>query len=103
MRHPALARDLVPIHEFRAELATWLDRVEKDGGPVVITQRGRAAAVLISPASLDELEDTRDLLRRVLRGLDDVAHDRSHEDEAIWDKVDTVLGAMDRDGADPVA
>ena len=91
MKRPALAKDLVPVHEFRANLARWMDQLEQTGRPVVITQRGRAAAVLVDPTMLDEIDDAREVVARVLRGLEDVAEGRVHEDEEVWADVDAVI------------
>ena len=40
-------QDLVPVQELRAGLARFIDKVERSGRPLVVTQRGRAAAVLL--------------------------------------------------------
>lgn len=102
MRRAALARDLVPVHEFRKDLATWFRRVEEDGGPVIVTQHGKAAVALVSPDALDELEVRRELIERVLRGLDDLEHGRVHEDAEVWAEVDGVIQVAEQKHADPV-
>jgi antitoxin StbD len=55
--------DLLPISELRQRQNEILRRIETS--PVVLTQHGRAAAVLVSPecwnAIVEELEDLRDL------------------------------------------
>ncbi|MBC8423258.1 type II toxin-antitoxin system Phd/YefM family antitoxin, partial [bacterium] len=53
MRHPRLSEDLVPVNEFRSNLADWMKKVEATQRPVVVTQRGRRAAGLVSPAMRD--------------------------------------------------
>lgn len=102
MRTTALARDMVPVQEFRKDLASWIERVEQSGGPVIVTQRGRAAAALVSPDALDELEERRELIARVLAGLDDLEHGRLHEDEDVWADVEAVIQAAENDGAGSV-
>src|SRR5438552_914731 len=102
MKRPAVADDLVPIHEFRANLAAWIERIEETGRPVVLTQRGRAAAVLITPGMLDEVEEQREVVRKVLRGLREVAAGELLEDEEVWDEVERVIGAAERKRARPV-
>lgn len=39
-----------------------MDRVEREHERVVLTRNGRPAAVIMSPADLDSLEDTLELL-----------------------------------------
>ena len=91
MRHPAIAQDLVPVNEFRANMAAWLERLDETGRPVVLTQRGRAAAVLVQPEALDELHESREVLRKVLQGLRDGAEGRVHENADVWREVDALL------------
>lgn len=45
----------LPIASARARLASLLDRVEA-GERVALTRRGKAVAVLVSPAELERLE-----------------------------------------------
>jgi antitoxin YefM len=73
MKRPALAEDLVPVNEFRSNMATWLKKLSADGRPVVLTQRGRATAVLIEPSALDRLEESQELVRKVAQGMEDAA------------------------------
>lgn len=52
----------VPVRELRAELAHLLDEVADLREHVVVTRRGRPAAVLIPVDEYDALEETADLL-----------------------------------------
>jgi len=47
----------------RDHLSEFVDRVEHEHERVVLTRKGRAAAVLISPEDLAQLEETIDVLR----------------------------------------
>ncbi len=102
MKYPAISRDLVPVHEFRSNLAEWLRRVDDTGRPVVVTQRGKAAAVLMHPAVLDELEEEKELVRKVLRGLRDVEEGALVDDDEVWDDVERVIAAAEKTGAGEV-
>jgi prevent-host-death family protein len=98
MRRPLLAEDLVPIHEFRSNLADWMKRVEATQRPVVVTQRGRSAVVLVSPAMLDEVEEERALLQVVLRGLRESNAGDLIDDGEVWEEVDALI---ERRGQEP--
>jgi prevent-host-death family protein len=47
--------ELVPISDFEAHAADLLRRVAETGKRLVITQNGKAAGVLLSPAEFDRL------------------------------------------------
>ena len=91
MRRPLLSKDLVPVNEFRANLAEWLRKVEATQRPVVLTQRGRTAAVLVSSSMLDEVEEEKELVRVVLRGLQESNEGQLVDDDDVWSEVDAVL------------
>jgi prevent-host-death family protein len=47
--------DIHPMSEHRAHLTDHLRQVQETGRPIVVTQNGRAAAVVLSPATYDDL------------------------------------------------
>lgn len=51
-----------PLRSVRDHLSEIVDRVERQHERVTITRNGRAAAVLISPEDLAELEETLSVL-----------------------------------------
>jgi len=51
-----------PLRAIRDHLSEVVDRVELQHERVTITRKGRAAAVLISPEDLAELEETLSVL-----------------------------------------
>ena len=54
---------IVPFTEARARLTELLDEVETRHEHVVITRKGRPAAVVISTEEWEALEDTLDILQ----------------------------------------
>jgi prevent-host-death family protein len=54
--------ETLPLAEIKAHLSEIVDRVERQHERVVLTRNGRPAAVIMSPADLEALEDTLDLL-----------------------------------------
>lgn len=51
------------LRDIRDHLSDYVDRVEREHDRIVLTRNGRAAAVLISPEDLAQLEETIDVLR----------------------------------------
>jgi prevent-host-death family protein len=80
---------LVPVSELRQGAADVLARVRRSREPVVITQRGRAAAVLVSVENYQEGERQRELLRRIARGEREIAAREGYD-------LDDVMAAADR-------
>jgi antitoxin YefM len=59
------------LRNVKDRFSDFVDRVEREHERVVVTRNGRPAAVLISPADLDSLEETLDVLgdTEVVRAL----------------------------------
>lgn len=65
MRRTRLKEDILPISEFRSHAADLVRRVREKRRALVLTQRGRSAAVLLDVTDYEELLDEVDLLRDV--------------------------------------
>ncbi|MBI4924830.1 MAG: type II toxin-antitoxin system Phd/YefM family antitoxin [Bdellovibrio sp.] len=50
------ATDIIPIAKFKAQASTYLNHIRENNHPLVITQHGKAAAVLLSPEEFDRLQ-----------------------------------------------
>src|SRR5437899_1638419 len=60
-----LEQDIRPLSEFRANAAALIEQVHKTGRPLVITQNGRSAAVLLDVAAYDALIEKLELLEEI--------------------------------------
>lgn len=81
MNRPHLDQDIHPLSEFRARVASFVQQVHKTHRPVVITHRGKSAAVLLDVSDYESLleklelaQDVRDAERQIDSGQG-VAHD----------------------------
>jgi prevent-host-death family protein len=57
-----MSEDTLPLAEIKKRLSEMVDRVENHQDRVILTRRGRPAAVLISPDDLASMEETLDIL-----------------------------------------
>ncbi len=81
--------ETLSLAEIKAHLSQIVDRVEREHERVVLTRNGRPAAVIMSPADLEALEDTLDLLsdpdamREIAEARQDVRDGRSFSAEQL--------------------
>ena len=77
-----VSEDIVPVSDFKSRAADWLQRIAKTRQALVITQNGKAAGVLISPAEFDRLTERARFVSAVEEGLADAeaGRVRSHEE-----------------------
>jgi prevent-host-death family protein len=66
-----ISEDIVPVSEFKAQAAEFLRRVAETGQPLVITQNGKAAGVLLAPADFDRLTERATFVTAVEQGIAD--------------------------------
>jgi antitoxin YefM len=64
-RRVKLDRDVKPVSEFRANTATLIDQLRSSGRPLVLTQHGHSAAVVLDVAEYERLLEENELLRDV--------------------------------------
>lgn len=78
--------NIVPIGEFKAHAAKMLLIVRDGDEPVVITQNGRATAVLISPEEYDRLTYRDGLIAAIDEGIAqaDAGEGTDHRDMDAW-------------------
>lgn len=78
MRNVRVSENFVPVSEFKAQTAEWLRKVGETGAPVVVTQNGKPAGVLLSPQAFDELSERARFVAAVEEGLADANAGRVH-------------------------
>jgi len=69
MKTLSIANDIVPIAEFKAGISKWFKSIQNAGHPLIITQNGKPAGVLLSPSDYDELVYNKSFLDSVGRGM----------------------------------
>jgi len=62
MRRIKLNTDIRPLSEFRANVASIIDEVRKTKRPIVITQHGKSAAVMLDVSEYESLLEKLELL-----------------------------------------
>ncbi len=83
MKPIQLAKDVVPLAEFKSRLSQWLDTLRATGNPIVLTQNGRPAAVLLSPSEYDRLSERHRFLEAVREGIADADAGRVMETDEL--------------------
>ena len=62
MQRIQLDEDIQPLSEFRAHVASFIEKIQKTKRPLVITQRGKSAAVILAVSEYEQLLDRVELL-----------------------------------------
>jgi prevent-host-death family protein len=83
MKELSVSRDIVPIGEFKAQASQLLKRLAAGARPLVITQNGRPAAVVLAPAEYDRLRERDRFLASVAAGIDDAEAGRVMDTDGL--------------------
>jgi prevent-host-death family protein len=82
---------MIPVSDLRQDAARVLRDVNESGEPLFITQRGRAAAVLMSLDAFQRAESERELLRMLARGEKEIAAGVGHKLAEVLAEAEKLL------------
>ena len=71
MKNISISNDIIPVGQFKANLAKYLKDIQVNKNSLIITQNGKPAGVLISPKEFDKLRETKLFIDAISRGLSD--------------------------------
>ena len=82
---------IIPISDLRQDAAGVIKRAVASDEPVVITQRGRATAVLVSAEAYERTQRENELLRVLARGDAEIAAGLGRDAEDVMAEARAVL------------
>jgi len=83
--------NIIPVSDLRQDAAKVIKRIKDSREPIVITQRGRAAAVMLSVEAFEESERDRELLRLLAKGEKEIEAGEGHDLESVLAEADAIL------------
>lgn len=83
MKPILISRDIVSLSGFKNRASRMIHQIQHSHRPLVITQNGKAAAVLISPVVYDLLIENAHFIDSVQRGMTEVQDGRVLPDEDL--------------------
>ena len=84
--------NIVPISDLRQDAAGVIKRASASNEPVFITQRGRAAAVMVSTQPYARTQHELDILRLLARGEAEIEAGVGHDLDDVLAQADELLG-----------
>jgi prevent-host-death family protein len=98
----ALPRSQLSVHRFRADLASVLGRVRRDGTYVVVTRRGKAVAAVVPVGVLDLIRAAEAPLRARFEAAVADLHDLATAAPDVAPPVGPATGSQDSSGGPDV-
>ena len=86
--------NIVPISDLRQDASALVKRVIDSREPVFITQRGRAAAVMLSMQTYTQTQQTLEILRMLAHGEAELEAGIGFNLEDVFADADALLGGL---------
>ncbi|MBU2600807.1 MAG: type II toxin-antitoxin system Phd/YefM family antitoxin [Actinobacteria bacterium] len=84
---------IIPISDLRRDAASIIKRIVASDEPVVITQRGRASAVLVSAEAYGRMQHENEILRILAQGDADIAAGVGRDADEVMAEARALLAA----------
>ena len=83
--------NIIPVSDLRKNAANLLKQLNKNKDPLIITQRGRAAAVMIGVEAYEESEHEKELLRLLVKGDREIELGEGYDLNTVLAEADAFL------------
>ena len=83
--------DIIPVSDLRKDAAKILKHLKDSKEPLIITQRGRAAAVMLSVETFERSEHDKELLRLLAKGEREIGIGEGYDLESVLAEADSIL------------
>jgi len=83
--------NIIPVSDLRKDAAKVLKQLKNLKEPLIITQRGRAAAVMQSVESFEQSEHDKELLRLLAKGEREIEMGEGYDLETVLAEADLIL------------
>ena len=83
--------NIIPISDLRQDASNLLKQLRKSKEPLIITQRGRASAVIIGVDAYEESEHEKELLRLLAKGEKEIEIGQGYDLDTVLAEADVLL------------
>ncbi|ATD80509.1 MULTISPECIES: type II toxin-antitoxin system Phd/YefM family antitoxin [Desulfovibrio] len=87
-------QDIQSLSHFRANATTMVKKVRETGNPLILTQNGKAAAVVVSPEEWESTQESLAMLQLLALRLDEVKNERTVDFDEGMDQIDAMIEAQ---------
>ena len=85
-----IEKDIISLSSFRASYKEYIESLKNGSRSIVLTQNGKAAAVVLSPQEYDKLQQQQEVMNIIASRLQEIANNQFVEDEeAMWDELES--------------
>ncbi|MDZ4165317.1 MAG: type II toxin-antitoxin system Phd/YefM family antitoxin [Smithellaceae bacterium] len=83
--------NIIPVSDLRHDAANILKQLRENKAPIVITQRGRATAVILGVEAYEKSEHDKDILRLLAKGEREIEIGDGYDLDTVLAEADLLL------------
>lgn len=83
--------NIIPVSDLRQDAAKLFKQLRKNDEPLIITQRGRATAVIIGVEAYEKLEHEKEILRLLAKGDREIEAGEGYDLDSVLAEADSLL------------
>ena len=83
--------NILPVSDLRQDAAKVLKKLRDSQEPIIITQRGRAAAVIIGVEAYEKSEHDKEILRLLAKGDREIEKGEGYDLDSVLAEADLIL------------
>ena len=83
--------NILPVSDLRQDAAKILKKLRNNQEPIIITQRGRAAAVIIGVEAYEKSEHDKEILRLLAKGEKEIESGEGYDLDTVLSEADLIL------------
>ena len=87
----SLSKDIEPLSEFRKKSADFVKRLKKDKQPIVLTQHGKSAAVLMDVSEYERIAERMEMLEDLLEAKQQVEQGNTFNMDEAKERIEKHL------------
>lgn len=87
----SIANDIEPLSEFRKKSADFVKRLKKDKQPIVLTQHGKSAAVLMDVSEYERFTKKMEMLEDLLEAKQQVEQGKTYSMDEAKKRIESHL------------
>ena len=87
----SISRDIEPLSEFRKRSADFIKRLKEEKQPIILTQHGKSAAVLMDVSEYERRTKKMELLEDLLEAKQQVEHGETYSMDEARERIEKHL------------
>jgi prevent-host-death family protein len=87
----SVSKDIEPLSEFRKKSADFIKRLKKEKQPIILTQHGKSAAVLMDVSEYERFTNKMEMLEDLLEAKLQVEQGRTHSMAEAKERIEKHL------------